>query len=69
MKTMVQKVTATVRQGDHPKAMNQDRVPVAPAMPERLRNHPARRVIAVVNKAQAPVPVVAWNQAWGPRVL
>lgn len=65
---MAQKVTATARQGDHPKAMNQDRVPVAPVMLEKSRNPPARRVIAVANKVRAPVPVAAWNQTWEPQV-
>ena len=64
---MVQKETATVRPEDHPKAMNLDRAAVAPAMPERSRNLQAKRVIAVANKARAPVPVVAWNQIWEPR--
>ena len=64
---MVRKVTATVRPEDHPKAMNPDRAAVVAAMPERLRNLQAKRVIAVANKARAPVPVAAWNQIWGPR--
>jgi len=56
-----------VRPEDHPKAMNLDRAAVAPAIAERSRNHQAKRVIAVANKARAPVPVVAWNQIWEPR--
>ena len=64
---MVQKETAMVRPEDHPKAMNPDRAAVAAAMPERWRNHQAKRVIAVANKARAPVPVAAWNQIWKPR--
>lgn len=64
---MVQKETAMVRPEDHPKAMNPDRAAVAAAIAERSRNHQAKRVIAVANKARAPVPVVAWNQIWEPR--
>ena len=56
-----------VRPEDHPKAMNLDRAAVAPAIAERSRNHQAKRVIAVANKARAPVPVAAWNQIWKPR--
>ena len=64
---MVQKETATVRPKDHPKATSPDRAAVAPAIPERSRNHLAKQVTSVANKARGPVPVVAWNQIWEPR--
>ena len=64
---MAQKATATVPPEDHPKATSLDRAAVAPAMLERSRNHQPKRVIAVANKARAPVPVAAWNQTWEPR--
>ena len=64
---MVQKETATVPPEDHPKVKSPDRAAVAPAIAERSRNLQAKRVIAVANKARAPVPVVAWNQIWEPR--
>lgn len=64
---MVQKETAAVRPEDHPKARSPDKAAVAPKMPEKSRNHPAKRVLTPVNKARALVPVVAWNQIWEPR--
>ena len=64
---MVQKETATVPPEDHPKVKSPDRAAVAPAIAERSRNLQAKRVIAVANKARAPVPVAAWNQIWEPR--
>ena len=64
MRTMVRKVTAVAPRVGHPKAVK--RGLAAQATVDRLRNHPAHRVMLRVSKVRGPAPVAAWNQTWVP---